>query len=112
GVCVRRYVERYRARPARINAEKILCDTFDLKFNVWSQPNVYSNHARARQVAANARNGKTRALHKIDSDFDTQRAGRNDVDIFGNQRSLLRARNQGEAQSKANAEESLRQFVY
>jgi len=67
-----------------------LGDAFDLELDVWSHTKADADNADARQVASDAGDGVLRTLHEVDARFDANRARRNDVDVFRDERALLR----------------------
>src|SRR5215216_3802145 len=83
-------IERDCRRAAGVDADVVLSHAFDLELDVWSHPEAYADHADARQVASDSRDGVLRALHEIDACLDADRAGRDDVDVFREQWPLLR----------------------
>ena len=96
--------ERNCRHATRIDAEVILGHAFNLKLDVRSHSEIDADNADARQVASDARDGVLRALHEIDAGFDADRARWNDVDVFSDQRSLLRARDSSADNQKGQHE--------
>ena len=57
---------------------------------VITRSKALADDADARQVAAQTRHRKPRVLKKFDARLDARRTRRNDVHVFGDERSLLR----------------------
>ena len=79
------------AKVLQVVIDEMAC-RLDLKLDVRPHSEADSDHADARQIAVDARHGILRALHEVDTGFNADRARGNDIDVFRDQRPLLRLR--------------------
>ena len=77
---------------ARIDTQEVLSNALNLKLDVRRKPDVNPDHAHPREIAGQTCRWKLCALEKIDSPLDADSSRRDDINVFGKQGTLLRAR--------------------
>ncbi len=82
-----------------IDSQKILQNSFDLKFDVRRETDAQANVANARLIASQTRQRKFSVLQKINARADLNRAFGRNINVFGQQRALLRVSAETEAKS-------------
>src|SRR5262249_422138 len=72
-----------------IDAEKILDYAARFKLDIRGKPECEIDHAESRQIAVQPRQRVSLVLKKIESEIESDRARLYDLDVFGDQWTLL-----------------------